>query len=37
MVEERRDRIRLESKFQADLIDTIKKEFPGAIILKNDI
>ena len=36
MVEERRDRIRLESKFQADLIDTIKKELPGAIILKND-
>lgn len=36
MVEERRDRIRLESKFQADLIDTIKKEFPGAIVLKND-
>lgn len=36
MVEERRDRIRLESQFQAELIDTIKKEFPGAIILKND-
>lgn len=25
-----------ESKFQKDLIDELKKEFPGCIVLKND-
>lgn len=27
---------KLESKFQKELIDEIKKEYPGCIILKND-
>ena len=27
---------KLESKFQKELIDKIKKEYPGCIILKND-
>lgn len=27
---------KLESKFQKELIDEIKKRFPGSIVLKND-
>lgn len=27
---------KLESKFQKDLMDEIKQEFPGAVVLKND-
>ena len=27
---------KLESKFQKELIDEIKREYPGCIILKND-
>lgn len=28
--------IRLESKFQSELIKEIKKRFPGSIVIKND-
>ena len=27
---------KLESKFQKDLMDEIKKEFPGCLVMKND-
>lgn len=27
---------KLESKFQKDLIDEIKQEYPGCVVLKND-
>ena len=27
---------KLESKFQKELIDEIKKEFPGCVVIKND-
>lgn len=27
---------KLESKFQADLIKELKREFPGCVVLKND-
>lgn len=27
---------KLESKFQKELIDEIKKEFPGCLVMKND-